>query len=223
MELAPVLVSAVPSTRRLVPAPEKPAGVRLNCLDDVLGAVFVVGSPLPRLYGCVPRIAAAAEAQSSDRLKTGVLLAEREMMSTRSRLSVLMAVIVVLASSTVEAGRSMASAEIEATFRGITLDGVYNDGAFFSETYFDDGSIRYHDALGADSGDWSVRGDMFCTFYEGQQGSCFFVVREGNNCFTFFEPERVPGGGIVPRESWTSRGWNREQAATCIMPPEALI
>jgi hypothetical protein len=145
------------------------------------------------------------------------------MMSIKSRLLAPLTAIIVLASSTVEAGRSMVAAEIETVFRGITLDGVYNDGAFFSETYFDDGSIRYHDALGADSGDWSVRGNMFCTFYEGQQGSCFFVVREGDNCFTFFEPERGPGGEIVPRESWTSRGWNREQKATCIMPPEAVI
>jgi len=144
-------------------------------------------------------------------------------MSIATRLKVTIATISVLAWSTAEAGQSMAAAEIETTFRGITLDGVYNDGSFFSETYFDNGTIRYHDALGADSGDWWVRGNMFCTFYEMQQGSCFFVVREGDNCFTFFKPERGPGGEIVPRESWTSRGWNREHKATCVKPPEAVI
>ena len=30
----------------------------------------------------------------------------------------------------------------------VTLDGIYDDGTFFTETYFDDGSIRYHDASG---------------------------------------------------------------------------
>ena len=144
-------------------------------------------------------------------------------MSIATRLKTALAAMILLAWSGAEAGQSMASGEIESTFRGITLDGVYNDGAFFSETYFEDGSIRYRDALGADSGDWSVRGDMFCTFYEMQQGSCFFVVREGDNCFTFFEPERGPDGEIVPRESWTSRGWNRDQEATCVRPPEAVI
>jgi hypothetical protein len=144
-------------------------------------------------------------------------------MSTITSLLAPLAAAIALAASAVEAGWTMAAPEIEAAFRGITLDGVYNDGSFFTETYFDDGSIRYRDAAGADSGDWSVQGNMFCTFYEMQLGSCFFVVREGDNCFTFFEPVRGPGGEIVPRESWTSRGWNRKHAATCIKPPEAVI
>ena len=144
-------------------------------------------------------------------------------MSITTRLKVLLAAMILSVSPAAVAGYTMAAPEIEAALRGITLDGTYYDGSFFSETYFDDGSIRYHDALGADSGDWSVRGDMFCTFYDALQGSCFFVVREGENCFTFFEPERGPDGEIVPRESWTSRGWNREHQATCNKPPEAVI
>ncbi len=121
------------------------------------------------------------------------------------------------------AGQSMVASEIETTFRGITLDGVYNDGTFFSETYFEDGTIRYHDAGGADSGEWSVKDNMFCTFYEEQQGACFFVVRDGRNCFTFFEPIRSPDGKMVPRDLWTSRGWDRRDGATCAKPPEAVI
>lgn len=144
-------------------------------------------------------------------------------MSIAAGLRVAFIAIVVSAGSTAQAGQTMTAEEIEATFRGITLDGIYNDGSFFSETYFDDGSIRYRDATGADSGDWSVRGNMFCTFYEMQRGSCFFVVREGDNCFTFFEPLRGDDGTIVPRETWTSRGWNRTHEATCIKPPEAVI
>ena len=121
------------------------------------------------------------------------------------------------------AGQSMVASDIETTFRGITLDGVYNDGTFFSETYFEDGTIRYHDAAGADSGEWSVQDNMFCTFYEAQQGACFFVVRDGRNCFTFFEPARGPDGNPVPRDTWTSRGWDRRNGATCAKPPEAVI
>jgi hypothetical protein len=120
-------------------------------------------------------------------------------------------------------GQSMADRDIETAFRGITMDGIYNDGTFFSETYFEDGTIRYHDAYGADSGDWSVREGMFCTFYESQQGACFFVERDGENCFTFFEPVKGPDGNTIKREQWTSRGWNRSEEATCTRPPEAVI
>ena len=100
----------------------------------------------------------------------------------------------------------MSGDAIGKAFRGITLDGIYDDGAFFSETYFDDGSIRYHDSQGADSGEWSVSGDTFCTFYEDQTGACFFVERDGVNCFTFFEAVEGSEGKMAPRRDWTSRG-----------------
>ena len=67
----------------------------------------------------------------------------------------------------------MTEAEITATFSGMTLDGTYLDGTFFTETYHDDGSIRYWDAVGADSGEWEVKDGQFCTFYDSQQGACF--------------------------------------------------
>jgi hypothetical protein len=156
-------------------------------------------------------------------MKTALFLAERDLKSIGLRLAPVIVAALTLTAMTAEAGQSMVASEIETTFRGITLDGVYNDGTFFSETYFDDGSIRYHDAGGADTGDWSVRDDMFCTFYEAQQGACFFVEREGPNCFVFFEPVRDADGHLMPRETWTSRGWNREDAATCTDPPEAVI
>ena len=134
-----------------------------------------------------------------------------------------LAAILSLIVSAASAGQSMTAAEIDEVFYGITLDGIYNDGTFFSETYFEDGTIRYHDAAGADSGEWFTREDMFCTFYKDQQGACFFVVREGENCFTFFEPAAGESDAIVPSPDWTSRGWNRQREATCIKPPEAVI
>lgn len=113
--------------------------------------------------------------------------------------------------------------DLEAVFRGMTLDGVYADGLFFSETYFEDGLIRYHDATGADSGEWSVRDGMFCTFYETQQGACFFVRRDGENCFTFYESVAGEDGSLAPRPDWTSRGWDRSRDPTCPENPEAVI
>jgi hypothetical protein len=121
------------------------------------------------------------------------------------------------------AGERMIGDDIAKVFEGMTLDGIYSDDSFFSETYFVDGTIRYHDSNGADSGEWSVSGDMFCTFYESQTGACFAVERDGRNCFTFFETIEDANGKLVPLEDWTSRGWSRAQAATCPNAPEAEI
>lgn len=128
-----------------------------------------------------------------------------------------------LAASSAGASERMFGFEMEKTFAGFTFDGIYDDGAFFSETYFEDGSIRYHDVDGADSGQWSIEGDTFCTFYEGAQGACFFVERDGENCFTFYEAVEGEGGAPKASDTWTSRAWNRESDSTCETPPGAEI
>jgi hypothetical protein len=121
------------------------------------------------------------------------------------------------------AGERMRAADIAKTFEGMTLDGIYENGAFFTETYNDDGSIRYHDSNGADSGKWSVENDQFCTFYSGQQGACFFVQRDGANCFSFFEESQAKDHKGEPADHWTSRGWSRDAASTCPEAPGAEI
>lgn len=121
------------------------------------------------------------------------------------------------------AGRRMVADEITKAFEGVTLDGIYQDGLFFSETYFEDGLIRYHDVYGADSGEWTVEDNTFCTFYETQSGACFYVERDGDNCFTFFEAVEDDNGESHPAAEWTSRGWNRDKDSTCPTPPEAEI
>ncbi|WP_336800897.1 hypothetical protein [Kaistia sp. MMO-174] len=118
------------------------------------------------------------------------------------------------------AGQRVPAAEIEGLFSGVTLDGIYNNGAFFSESYNIDGTIRYHDMDGSDSGQWSVRDGKFCTFYDSQEGACFFVERDGGNCFTFFAPEESGGPNAGPAKDWTSRGWDRRKPSTCKTAPE---
>ena len=113
--------------------------------------------------------------------------------------------------------------EIRHALGGITLDGIYPTGAFFSETYGEDGTIHYHDADGADKGDWSVRGDTFCTFYHRQGGGCFYVVSHGANCFTFHRPAEDKTGRRAPRADWSAEGWNRDRPATCPKSPEVGI
>jgi len=120
------------------------------------------------------------------------------------------------------AGERMAADEIEKALSGITLDGVYANGTFFSESYNADGTIRYHDPDGADSGEWSVQDGRFCTFYESAQGACFFVERDGANCFTFYEGDGE-GEDAKPKADWTSRGWNRDLPPTCPKAPEVQL
>jgi hypothetical protein len=121
------------------------------------------------------------------------------------------------------AGERLHGFEIRRAFNGITLDGIYRGGAFFSETYNDDGTIRYHDADGADSGRWSVSGDTFCTFYDRQPGACFYVLSHGDNCFTFHQSTEDETGRQGPSQDWASEGWNRGRPATCEKRPEAEI
>ena len=144
------------------------------------------------------------------------------MMSTDKRVAAfLVASTLLWVAATAFAGDMMGEDEIQKTFAGMTLDGVYFNGQFFTETYHDDGSIRYSDSNGADSGEWSVKDGKFCTFYEGQEGACFQVQRDGANCFTFYEPD--PDTGRIDLNNWTSRGWNRNSKSTCPTAPEVEI
>jgi hypothetical protein len=147
----------------------------------------------------------------------------KAIVSTPVRTALLFTFVLIAGEAPAAAGERMKGDDITSTFQGMTLDGIYDDGSFFSETYFEDGTIRYRDTDGADSGEWSVTNDTFCTFYEGQTGACFFVDRDGLNCFTFYEAVEDAAGKFAPKATWTSRGWNREAESTCPTPPGAEI
>jgi hypothetical protein len=142
------------------------------------------------------------------------------MKSTAERSArVAIAAALILLAGAADAGQRMLGFEMRQAFRGITLDGVYGDGTFFTETYVADGTIEYRDAEGADTGKWSISGETFCTFYERRAGACFFVQRDGANCFSFYEATDTGGATKV----WTSRGWNRASHATCPEAPGAEV
>jgi hypothetical protein len=143
------------------------------------------------------------------------------MKSTHRRFAALAgAIVFALAPVAAEAGKRLGEQEIAKALTGVTLDGIYSDGSYFTETYHEDGTIRYWDAVAADSGEWSIKNGQFCTFYEGQQGACFTVEEDGANCFTFYEKDEKTGA--IPT-AWTSRGWNRESPPTCPQPPEVQL
>ncbi|MCX5514329.1 hypothetical protein C3941_14745 [Kaistia algarum] len=120
------------------------------------------------------------------------------------------------------AGERVPESEIERIFSGMTLDGTYANGSFFSETYNSDGTIRYHDPDGADSGEWSVKDGRFCTFYENAEGACFAVERDGANCFTFYAPSGTSSDAPL-NPDWTSRGWDTTLPPTCPKAPEVQL
>ena len=144
-------------------------------------------------------------------------------MKSTTRLSAALPVLLLAALAPAAAGEPLHGSEIRRAFPGITLDGIYRGGAFFSETYNEDGTIRYHDADSADSGQWTVRGDTFCTFYDRQPGACFYVLSHGPNCFTFHQSVEDTAGRKGPSENWAAEGWNRDRPATCPKAPEAEI
>jgi hypothetical protein len=138
------------------------------------------------------------------------------------RLPILALAAAVLAGSPAAmAAERMNAADIETALDGITLDGIYANGTYFTETYHDDHSIRYWDANGADSGEWSIENGLFCTFYDSLQGACFAVERDGDNCFSFFEVDSNDPSGA--RADWNSRGWDRTKRSTCPAAPEVSL
>jgi hypothetical protein len=146
---------------------------------------------------------------------------ESLMKSTDKRLTAAAFALVAAIASAPAVADPMTSGEIERMLSGVTLDGIYFDGNYFTETYHDDGTIRYWDAVSADSGEWAVQDGQFCTFYEGQEGACFTVERSGANCFTFYEKDAKTG--MIDPKKWTSRGWNRAHDNTCPEAPAAKL
>lgn len=117
----------------------------------------------------------------------------------------------------------MPADELAQTFRGVAIDGVYEDGRKFSEHYLDDGSLSYEEGPRQTSGYWSITAGTFCTIYRGDSsGGCYRVARIGANCFEFYFVARTEAQ-VRRREDgkpgWTARGWKKTQPATCVETP----
>lgn len=114
--------------------------------------------------------------------------------------------------------RWMTEDEMRAAFGGKTLDGHYQGGRTFTETYRADGSLRYRDELRASNGHWSVTAGTFCTIYdEDSTGGCFRVHREGANCYEFYFVARTEEKAKEPgTPSWTARAWHTGEKSTCV-------
>ncbi len=113
----------------------------------------------------------------------------------------------------------MSDAEMTATFGGRSIAGEYENGDTFHETYAEDGSVSYRDALRTSDGQWSVRAGTFCTIYDGDpSGGCYRVRQASENCFEFhFVARTAAEAEKDPRTpDWTARGWIPDRPRTCI-------
>lgn len=113
----------------------------------------------------------------------------------------------------------MGDEELSAAFAGVTIDGQYADGRYFTERYGADMALDYSEGPRETTGHWSVVSGTFCTIYNGDpSGGCFRVARIGANCFEFYFVARTEDE-VRRREDgkpgWTARGWVKGKKATC--------
>ena len=124
-----------------------------------------------------------------------------------------------LSTGAASAGERLSGRDLAPIFAGERIDGVYQDGSRFTETYAKDGRTDYREGGRASSGQWSVRGDLFCTFYEAPDmpGGCFVVVRDSANCFDSFavENEEEARSIVGDRRAWSARAWQADAISTC--------
>ncbi len=113
----------------------------------------------------------------------------------------------------------MSDSELSETFKGHRIDGHYDNGDTFEETYAANGEVTYRDDLRRSGGRWSVKSGTFCTIYDDDPaGGCYRVRRQGDNCFEFYFVARNEGEAMRdPRKpDWTARGWFPEKPSTCV-------
>ena len=120
----------------------------------------------------------------------------------------------------------MSEEAMRAAFIGKTLDGHYGNGLTWTETYFSDGRLDYREPERRAAGQWSFRGHVFCTFYDGARaqppltGGCWTAIRSGTNCYEFYlaglsreDPAEDDTEGAIQR--WNARGWRQDEPSTC--------
>jgi len=116
----------------------------------------------------------------------------------------------------------MDDADLETTFSGKTIAGLYPSGRGFVETFRIGGRVQYQDDRRRVSGRWTINSGNFCTIYEGDNtGGCYSVRRMGKNCFEFYFISRTENTKRRPEEpTWTAQAWLSDATSTCVAGSE---
>lgn len=135
------------------------------------------------------------------------------------RITTLLAVasLVLAPASARTGGPWMTDNELRTTFGGQSIDGHYQNGSTFSETYQSSGRVSYRDERRETGGRWTIIEGTFCTIYDDDPtGGCFRVMRSGENCYEFYFVARTEDEARTPRSpDWSARGWLSTSSATC--------
>ena len=79
-----------------------------------------------------------------------------------------------------------------------TTEGFYTgDKVHFVEIYLTGGRLTYKADNAADTGDWSIKGDTFCTMYDHIGGECWYVVKRSSKCFQFYPASSVGSDPVI--------------------------
>lgn len=133
---------------------------------------------------------------------------------------------ILLALSPVGSGESksfwMDEADLDATFSGQTIAGLYPNGRGFVETFYQGGRVTYQDELRKVGGRWVVKAGTFCTIYDGDaSGGCYSVRRTGDNCYEFYFIARTEEQARRPGEpTWTAQAWLSNKPSSCVAGAE---
>ncbi len=116
--------------------------------------------------------------------------------------------------------RALSGTGIIQAFDGKTITGAYADGVAFREAYHADGTLSYVDVRGSFVGRWSVRNNLFCTFYADIAGACFRIEKISDNCFDFFAAAESEAEALNPpnKPRYTARASVVGSPDTCPDP-----
>ena len=112
-------------------------------------------------------------------------------------------------------GRALTPDEASAVLRGITVEGEYDNGAAWTETFHRDGRSTYTDDGGTGTGTMRFAPPGVCFAYPdttGLTGGCFEVWRRGARCFDFYGVANAAGpmdrrfGRFWSARAWTTGG-----------------
>jgi len=103
-----------------------------------------------------------------------------------------------------QAGELLGADQLRDQLGGHAVAGYYlADKKPFAEAYNPDGSIDYSDTDTSETGHWTVKAGTFCTDYDHMNGGCWYVLKQGPNCYEFYDAN--PSGPAPDAEALAGR------------------